>query len=271
MPELPEVEVVRRGLLSFVGQEIRGVEVRETRLRLPVSVADLRKLVGHRVDDVERRGKYLLVTTNRGGGMLVHLGMSGKLLVAVPGEPLDTHDHVRWWLDDLELRFRDPRRFGLVVTTASDSLLEHPLLARLGPEPLGGDLTVDYLFSRTRGSRRPVKNALMDSTFVAGVGNIYASEALWLAGVNPRRRAGRVSRQRWGCIRDAVRQVLSAAIAEGGTTLKDFRGTSGDPGYFQVRLRVYDRAGEDCRRCGAEIRKIVQSGRATYYCVACQT
>ena len=270
MPELPEVEVIRQGLLPFVGEKIKAVEVREARLRRRVSVAGLRRLVGDRIGNVERRAKYLLISTRSGGGLLVHLGMSGQLLVRRPGAPLDNHDHVRWWLDGVELRFRDPRRFGLVVSTSSP-LREHPLLARLGPEPFGPEFAEDYLCDRTRGSRRPVKNALMDSSFVAGVGNIYASEALWLAGVNPRRRAGRISRDRWRGIRDAVREVLRDAIEAGGTTLNDFRDATGNPGYFQVRLSVYDRAGGVCVRCRSQIRKIVQVGRATYYCARCQT
>ena len=274
MPELPEVETIRRGLQPLEGARLMGVEVRETRLRRPVDRGALEELVGRRVGKIGRRAKYLLIRVDGGGGMVVHLGMSGRLFLLDPGEPIATHDHVSWWFDsdgiESELRFQDPRRFGLVVATAAPSIDEHALLAGLGPEPLGEGFSVAHLRAAADGSRRPVKNALMDASFVAGVGNIYASEALWRARVNPKTAAGRISARRWGAIRDAVRDVLGEAIEAGGTTLNDFRGASGDPGYFQVNLLVYDRAGSACSRCAGTIRKIVQAGRATYYCPGCQ-
>lgn len=274
MPELPEVETVRLGLRPLEGAQITGVEVRERRLRHRVDVDALERFVGSRLGTLGRRAKYLLVPTSAGGGMIVHLGMSGRLFMLPPGTPLDTHDHVSWWLQTdfgaQELRFRDPRRFGLVASVDSGPLEAHPLLCRLGPEPMSDELTVDYLFARTRSSRRAAKNALMDSRFVAGIGNIYASEILWEARVNPKVAAGRISRHRWDGIRRATREVLGAAIEAGGTTLRDFRNAGGDPGYFQVQLSVYGREGAGCRRCGCPVRKIVQAGRATYYCAACQ-
>jgi formamidopyrimidine-DNA glycosylase len=170
----------------------------------------------------------------------------------------------------VELRFQDPRRFGLVASRSSGDLTEEVLFRHLGPEPLGESFTPQYAFAATRASRRPVKNALMDARFVVGVGNIYASEALWLAGVNPKTRAGRISLARWTELHRAVRDVLRRALASGGTTLSDFRGASGDPGYFQVELAVYGRVGERCSRCRGTIRRIVQSGRSSYYCPGCQ-
>lgn len=272
MPELPEVEILRRGLeRAVVGQSIDDVEVRETRLRFPVDARRLGSLRQARVESVGRRAKYLLVHLESRTVLLVHLGMTGNLLVCPPGSPLHAHDHVRWWLSGgSELRFRDPRRFGLVVVADADGLESHRLLSHLGVEPLSEDFEVDFLRRRAEGTSRPVKNFLMDARVAVGVGNIYASEALWRARVNPRTAAGRISEERWGRIRDGVRQVLADAIAEGGTTLSDFRDEAGNAGYFQVSLDVYDRAGEPCRRCGGSIRRIVQAGRATFYCTGCQ-
>jgi len=275
MPELPEVETIRRGLHPLQGARLTAVEVRESRLRRRVSAAALQALVGRRVGELGRRAKYLLMPTIGGGGMLLHMGMSGSLLLLLPnGSSPARHDHVSWWFEsrdgNFELRFRDPRRFGLVAARSHGALGAHRLLRRLGPEPLGDGFSAAYLYARTRGSRRPIKTALMDAELVAGIGNIYASEALWRAEVNPKRPAGRISSSRWQKVRDAVRVVLEEAIAAGGTTLSDFRGAAGDPGYFQVRLSVYDRAGTACDRCGATVRKIVQAGRATYYCPGCQ-
>jgi len=274
VPELPEVETIRRGLKPLEAAVLRRVEVREARLRKRVRSAALAKLVGRRVESLDRRAKYLLVCMSGGGGFVVHLGMSGRLFMVPPATPLDEHDHVSWWFDlpggGVELRYRDPRRFGLVASRSRGRLLDHPLFRHLGPEPLGERFSAEYAFSASRGVQRPVKNLLMDARFVVGVGNIYASEALWHAGVNPKSRAGRMSRRRWAELRGAVREVLERAVACGGTTLNDFRSATGDPGYFQVQLGVYGRDGEACARCGAAIRRIVQGGRSTYYCAGCQ-
>jgi len=274
LPELPEVETIRRGLQRLEGAALTDVEVRERRFRRHIDDAALHKLIGRRVEKLRRRAKYVLFAMEGGGGLIVHLGMSGRLFMVPAGAPLQAHDHVSWWFERdgeaVELRFQDPRRFGLVVSRARGDLFTHPLFAALGPEPLGDAFTDDYAFEATRRSRRPVKNTLMDARFVVGVGNIYASEALWRAGINPKTRAGRMSHLRWQRLRGAVVEVLERAIAEGGTTLSDFRGATGDPGYFQVQLCAYGREAQPCSRCGTTIRRIVQSGRSTYYCPGCQ-
>lgn len=274
MPELPEVETIRRGLARLEGATIADLEVRERRFRRRVDEAALRALVGRRIERLGRRAKYLLFRTGNGGGMIVHLGMSGRLFLVPPGTPLAPHDHVSWWLDcdleSVELRLRDPRRFGVILSRGRGDLEAHPALAGLGPEPLAEDFDADYAVARTRRSRRPVKNTLMDAHFVAGVGNIYASEALWRAAVNPKTRSGRIAHRRWDRICGATKEVLARAVEVGGTTLNDFRDTRGDPGYFQIELTVYGREGAACPRCGATVRRIVQAGRATFYCPGCQ-
>ncbi len=209
-----------------------------------------------------------------GGGLIIHLGMSGRLFMLPPGAAVGRHDHVSWWFDaregPVELRFQDQRRFGLVACRGAGRLANDAVFRHLGPEPLGDAFTADYAFEATRGSRRPVKNTLMDARFVVGVGNIYASEALWLAHTNPKTAARRISRSRWEAIHAAVRAVLRRAVDRGGTTLSDFRSADGNPGYFQVHLEVYGRAGDRCSRCGRTVRRIVQSGRSTFYCSGCQ-
>ncbi len=274
MPELPEVETIRRGLERLEGATLRDVEVRERRFRLRIDEVVLRGLLGRRIERPGRRAKYLLFATEGGGGFIVHLGMSGRLFMVPAGAPLQAHDHVSWWFERdgevVELRFRDPRRFGLVVSRLHGDLHSHPLFEALGPEPLGDGFSTAYVFAASRGSRRPVKNTLMDARFVVGVGNIYASEALWRARINPKAQAGRISRTRWSRLHAAVVDVLQHAISEGGTTLRDFRSASGDPGYFRNQLHAYDRDGERCSRCASSIRRIVQAGRSTYYCPGCQ-
>ena len=274
MPELPEVETIRRGLERLEGAALSDVEVRERRFRVGIDDVALRALLGRRIERLGRRAKYLLFATEGGGGFIVHLGMSGRLFMVPAGAPLQPHDHVSWWFERdgeaVELRFRDPRRFGLVVSRPDGDLHSHPLFEALGPEPLGDGFSTAHVFAASRRSRRPVKNTLMDARFVVGVGNIYASEALWRARINPKTQAGRISRTRWSRLRGAVVEVLQHAINAGGTTLRDFRSATGDPGHFQIRLHVYDREGEPCSRCGSLIRRIVQAGRSTYYCLGCQ-
>lgn len=276
MPELPEVEVIRRGLRPrIVGARLSGVRVRETRLRRPVRAGALEALVGRRIQGVDRRGKYLIVGLDGGKGLLIHLGMSGQLLILSEEEEADRHDHLLLSLHgesagEFELRFRDPRRFGLVAPVELERLDRHPALAHLGPEPFDAEFSSDYLLDASRGSKRAVKNALMDARVVAGVGNIYANEALWMARVHPRTPAGGIGRRRWERLRRALRRVLRAAIVGGGTSFSDFRDAAGRPGRFQVRLRVYDREGRPCRRCGGPVRRILQAGRATFYCPRCQ-
>jgi len=269
MPELPEVETTRRGIEPhLLGQTISGATVRQPRLRWPVpDVARL--LTGHRVQAIERRAKYLLIRFDH-GALIIHLGMSGSLriLEGSPG-PLK-HDHV-----DIELesgacmRFNDPRRFGSLHWMTGDPS-SHPLLARLGPEPLGPDFDGDYLWKRARGRRVAIKLFIMNSQVVVGVGNIYVSEALFRAGIRPGTQARRVSRERMRALADAIREVLSEAIEVGGTTLRDYVNPDGTPGYFRQKLYVYERAGELCRRCGTPIRHYVQSQRSTYFCPSCQ-
>ena len=269
MPELPEVETTRRGLRPLVvGQTIRSLAVREPRLRWPIEPSLDRRLRDQTVQDLSRRGKYLLVSTGA-GTLLVHLGMSGNLrFIPERCEPA-RHDHF-----DLEfvsgamLRFNDPRRFGSLHWSASPAA--HWLLKNLGPEPLGAEFSGDYLWRVSRGRRVAVKSLLMNGRIVAGLGNIYANEALFRAGIHPSRPAGRVSRERLQQLVDAVGDVLREAIQAGGTTLQDFVGGDGKPGYFQLELDVYGRAGEPCARCKRPIRVRTIGQRATYYCVSCQ-
>jgi formamidopyrimidine-DNA glycosylase len=274
VPELPEVETIRRGLQRLEGAILSDVEVRERRFRMPIDDAALHRLLGRRLRRLDRRAKYLTLDFEGGGGLIVHLGMSGRLFMVPVDTPLAAHDHVSWWFErdgeTVELRLRDPRRFGLVASVEAGEAGDHPLFDGLGPEPLGDDFSSAYVIGATRGSRRAVKNTLMDAHFVVGVGNIYASEALWTAGINPRIRSGRIAAARWGRLRDAVVEVLQRAVDAGGTTLNDFRSATGDPGYFQIQLAVYAREGQQCHRCGGVIRRIVQTGRSTFYCPSCQ-
>ena len=270
MPELPEVETTRRGLAPLVvGRSIERLDVREPRLRWPVAPGIADALAGRRVSAVGRRAKYLLFETDA-GTLLVHLGMSGGLRFhseAVP--PPGVHDHFDIRFDDGGcLRFHDPRRFGSLHFCPEPD--RHPLLASIGPEPLAADFTADYLAGACRGRRVAIKQLLMNSRVVAGIGNIYANEALYRAGIHPSRAAGRIARPRFGGLVDGVRGVLNDAIERGGTTLRDFAGSDGRPGYFQLDLDVYDRAGEPCRRCGEPIRVTTIGQRSTYYCARCQ-
>lgn len=269
MPELPEVETTRRGIAPhLVGRRIESVLVRERRLRWPVPRELERRAAGQEIRDVGRRAKYLLVTTT-GGTALVHLGMSGCLSIVDRDTPPRAHDHVDIALDSGRLlRFNDPRRFGTLLWTADPG--RHRLLTGLGPEPLSEGFDGDYLHLRARGRRGAIKSFLMNAAIVVGVGNIYASEALHYAGIHPKRRADRVSRARMGALAAAVRQVLEKAIAAGGTTLRDFYGGDGAPGYFRHQLTVYGRAGEPCLRCGEPIRQAVIGQRSSFYCLGCQ-
>lgn len=270
MPELPEVETTRRGIAPFVmNQTIAELTVRQSALRWPIP-ADLPRLVrGQRIDNVGRRGKYLLLRLER-GTLILHLGMSGSLRVCDPRLPPRKHDHFDIVLEPaLALRFHDPRRFGCLLWTDQDPE-QHPLLAGLGVEPLGQAFTGSYLYRATRSRSAAVKLCLMDHRLVVGVGNIYASESLFRAGIDPRRAAHRVSEARYERLVDAVRAVLEQALAAGGTTLRDFVNERGSPGYFKQTLMVYDRAGEPCRVCGASIRRVRTGQRSTFFCSACQ-
>jgi formamidopyrimidine-DNA glycosylase len=270
VPELPEVETTCRGVRgSLVGRTIRAFDLREPRLRWPVDPSLARRLAGRQVLDVRRRAKYLLVDVE-GGTLIAHLGMSGSLRVMPRDAPRLLHDHYDLVLDSGQcLRFNDPRRFGCLLWCEGDPA-QHALLKSLGPEPLGPDFDAAAIAGRARGRKVAVKLFLMDQRIVVGVGNIYASEALFRAGVRPRRAAGRVKPAEWQRIVAAVREVLGAAIRQGGTTLRDYVNADGTPGYFRQKLFVYERAGEPCRRCGTPIRHLVQGQRSTYFCPRCQ-
>lgn len=269
VPELPEVEVTRRGIAPHLaGRLISGVEVREPRLRWPVPQA-VRKLAGRTVRAVRRRGKYLLFDCGD-GHLIVHLGMSGSLRVLPSDTPAQKHDHFDLVLGDRLLRLRDPRRFGAVLWTAEE-VDAHPLLAHLGVEPLSRELAPAGLYFLTRRQRISIKQFLMDARRIVGVGNIYASESLFRAGIHPLTPARRLSLERCTRLSRAIKDTLRSAIRAGGSTLRDFVGADGVAGEFQLRTWVYDREGLPCRRCGTPIRRIVQGARATYYCPRCQT
>ncbi len=270
MPELPEVETVRRGIAPhLVGRRIAAVDVRQARLRLPVDPGLAGALTGRGIDAVGRRGKYLLIGSGP-GALLVHLGMSGSLRLVERGRAPGRHDHVDIQLDDgRALRFNDPRRFGLVVWAPS-APLDHRLLAHLGPEPLEPEWDGHALRAAAARRRTAIKAVLMDARVVVGVGNIYASEALFRAGIHPARAACRISARRYEALAASVKAVLAEAIEQGGTTLRDFVAEDGRPGYFRQSLRVYGRTGRPCGRCGRVIRERRLGGRSTFYCPGCQ-
>ena len=269
MPELPEVETTRRGIAPhLVGRRIDQVIVRQLRLRWPIPKALRDKLPGQRVEAVERRAKYLLVHTQAGSALL-HLGMSGSLRVLAGDVTPGAHDHVDWRLDSGRvLRYTDPRRFGCQLWQARGTT--HELLAGLGPEPLSDAFDGDVLWTRSRGRSAAVKLFLMDQAIVVGVGNIYASEALFAAGIHPGRAAGAISRERYQRLAAAVKQILAHAIDRGGTTLRDFISPDGVPGYFEQELFVYGRTGEPCRVCATPVRASVIGQRSTFHCPRCQ-
>lgn len=270
MPELPEVETTRRGIEPAVrGQRIGRLVIREPRLRWPVP-ADLPKLIeGRCVNGLARRAKYLLFGFDN-GTLLVHLGMSGSLRVLSAATPPLLHDHVDVVLESgLCLRFNDPRRFGSMLWTDGDPSL-HPLLRALGPEPLSDEFNGATLARAAKGRKVAIKQLLMNSQIVVGVGNIYASEALFRAGVRPRRAAGRLKAEEFAAIATAVKDVLREAIRAGGTTLRDYVNADGMPGYFRQKLYVYERTGEPCRLCKTPIRHFIQGQRSTYFCGTCQ-
>ncbi len=269
MPELPEVETTRRGLLPHVaGRTVAHVRLRRADLRWPIPPEISTLLPGQRIAAIRRRAKYLLLDT-AAGSVLLHLGMSGSLRVLPADTPVRAHDHVDLALDSGQvLRFNDPRRFGCLLWQAPGET--HPLLAGLGPEPLEDAFDGDYLFARSRGRSAPVKAFLMDQAVVVGVGNIYATEALFLAGISPLRAAGKVSRARYAALAREVKATLSHAITRGGTTLRDFLSPDGAPGYFEQELRAYGRGGLPCPRCGHPLRQAAIGQRTTAWCAHCQ-
>ena len=270
MPELPEVETSRRGIAPWVeNQQVSAVVVRDRRLRWPIPGSLDKELPGQVIQSLRRRAKYLLFETDAGTAML-HLGMSGSVRIIDTDEPAGKHDHVDIQFDSGKaLRFRDPRRFGSLLWTHKP--FEHDLLRNLGPEPLSADFDGDYLWHKSRGRRVSIKQFIMNGAIVVGVGNIYSSEALFIAGIHPKRRADRISAERMARLADAIKSVLKSAIEAGGTTLRDFHGGDGEPGYFRQKLEVYGRDDEPCRRCERPISAVVLGQRSTFYCKDCQT
>lgn len=269
MPELPEVETTRRGIAPhLIGQRVSRVIVRERRLRWPIPEDLDVRLSGQRIEAVERRAKYLLIKAEA-GTLISHLGMSGNLRLVEAGLPAAKHEHVDIELESgLALRYTDPRRFGALLW--SELPLEHELLVRLGPEPLTELFDGERLFQLSRGKAVAVKPFIMDNAVVVGVGNIYATEALFAAGIDPRRAAGTVSRARYVRLAQEIKRVLAHAIERGGTTLRDFIGGDGQPGYFQQELFAYGRGGEFCKVCGSTLREVKLGQRASVYCPKCQ-
>lgn len=271
MPELPEVETTLRGIEpALTGRRIAAVVVRNPSLRWPVPAA-VGRAHGHVVSGCRRRAKYLLIELgDAGGGLLLHLGMSGSLRICDADDPPRKHDHVDLVIDSGRcLRFNDPRRFGALLWW-DGSPEEHALLRDLGPEPLSEGFSGEHLWRLSRGRKGAVKTFIMDGHVVVGVGNIYASEALFMSGIRPSRPAGRVSAARYGALAAAIRDVLAHAIRRGGTTLRDFVNSEGNPGYFAQELLVYEREGNACFQCGAPIRRKVIGQRSSYYCPRCQ-
>ncbi|MEI6414626.1 MAG: bifunctional DNA-formamidopyrimidine glycosylase/DNA-(apurinic or apyrimidinic site) lyase [Pseudomonadota bacterium] len=269
MPELPEVETIRRGLEPhLVDRLIESVVVRETRLRYPLSLDLPGQLMGQRIERVGRRGKYLQMAW-REGGLLIHLGMSGSLRLSPRDTPPRVHDHLSLTLaNGPVLHFHDPRRFGLVLWSADPG--HHPLLERLGPEPWDAGFNGGYLHQASHNRQRAIKALLLDQTLVAGVGNIYASEALFLAGIHPARSAGDIAKKRYERLVSSIRSVLDQAIIQGGTTLRDFRNEQDRPGYFAQSLKVYGRTGQPCQQCAGVVCEIRIGQRSSFYCPACQ-
>lgn len=269
MPELPEVETTRRGIAPHLeGHVVTDVVVRQPRLRWPVTRGLRSKLVGRELMLVERRAKYLLLRFST-GSLIIHLGMSGSLRILPWDIPPERHDHVDIVFGERCLRLRDPRRFGTVLWHRG-AIERHPLIAALGPEPLSDGFNPGYLAARAKGRRLAIKQLIMDGRVVVGVGNIYANEALYLAGIHPHRAAGRIARARLAGLVAAIKQVLAAAIEQGGTTLRDFQREDGRPGYFAQRLNVYGRGGLPCPGCGRPLKEIRLAQRSTVYCSHCQ-
>ncbi|WP_420589386.1 bifunctional DNA-formamidopyrimidine glycosylase/DNA-(apurinic or apyrimidinic site) lyase [Bacterioplanoides sp.] len=269
MPELPEVETTLRGIEPWLENiTIEQVTVRQPKLRWPVEPS-VQLLEGQKIRKLSRRAKYILVETDVGTAIW-HLGMSGSLRLVEDDEPVAKHDHIDWLLSNGKiLRYHDPRRFGALLWQAPDAT-ESEHLDHLGPEPLSEAFDVDYLFQRSCGKSQAIKQFIMDGKVVVGVGNIYANESLFMAGIRPTCAAGKVSKARYEKLVACIKLVLEQAIAQGGTTLKDFVGGDGKPGYFAQELLVYGRGGESCLHCGSTLKEIRQGQRATVYCPKCQ-
>lgn len=271
MPELPEVETTRRGIEPhLLGNFVREVIVRRRDLRqaIPPSIAEIEKRT---IQAVTRRAKYIIIHFADHHHVIIHLGMSGSLRIADPATEFRTHDHIAFTLSSgKQLRYHDPRRFGIVTHVVADDPLTHPLFAHLGPEPLEEDFQATDLRLSFQSLKRPIKLAIMDNAIVVGVGNIYASESLFHAGIRPTTPACEISLPRLRTLVDCIQNVLRRSIEQGGTTLRDFLRENGEPGYFRQELFVYEREGQPCRRCDTPIKKIIQGQRSTYFCPTCQ-
>jgi len=269
MPELPEVETTLRGIeKSLLDTKIENLIVRDARLRWPVPEDLGERIIGRRVVSLQRRAKYILIDFEH-GSLIWHLGMSGSMRIVDSATELRKHDHIDLLLgSDVVLRYNDPRRFGCLLW--AEDVLIHPLLVSLGPEPLDERFDGAYLYNRARGRKVSIKSFIMDQKIVVGVGNIYASEALFLAGIRPTRKAANISLARYETLAEQIKQVLQRAIAQGGTTLRDFSQADGRPGYFEQQLHVYGREKQPCTQCGKAISNKVIGQRASYYCPACQ-
>ncbi|MGL1957672.1 MAG: bifunctional DNA-formamidopyrimidine glycosylase/DNA-(apurinic or apyrimidinic site) lyase [Colwellia sp.] len=269
MPELPEVEVCRRGIEPHVlNQKVSDVVVRNAKMRWPITPT-ISDICGENIIYIHRRAKYLLLGTSK-GILMLHLGMSGTIRVIDKETPVTKHDHFDLVLENgLALRLNDPRRFGSVLWVTED-INEHPLIKKLGPEPLSPDFTEDCLYQKSRNKTAPIKTFLMNNHVVVGVGNIYANESLFKAGIDPRKPAGKVSKKHYLELTQHIKQTLAHAIAQGGTTLKDFTQADGKPGYFAQELLAYGRGGQPCFICKEKLKEIKQAGRATVFCPQCQ-
>jgi len=270
VPELPEVETSRRGIEPHIlNKKVTDVIIRQKKLRWPITATLKKQLIEQTIQQVERRGKYILLCT-QAGTVILHLGMSGSLRILNKSVSAEKHDHFDIvFSNNKVLRLRDPRRFGAVLWTKSDPL-KHKLLKNLGPEPLSDEFTAEYLFKASRNRKIAIKTFIMNSQMVVGVGNIYANESLFSAGINPKRAANKISLVRYQKLVSAIKNILMKSIEQGGTTLKDFINEDGKPGYFQQTLCVYGRASKPCINCDKPITQITQAQRSTFYCSHCQ-
>ncbi|MEO1888560.1 MAG: bifunctional DNA-formamidopyrimidine glycosylase/DNA-(apurinic or apyrimidinic site) lyase [Cycloclasticus sp.] len=270
MPELPEVETTRRGIAPHIeGKRVTRVIVRQPKLRWPISAEISTLLPGLRINSVKRRAKYLLIDTDK-GTLIIHLGMSGSLRIVNADTAPEKHEHIDIIFSDNNcLRYKDPRRFGCLLWS-SEPIAEHKLIQHLGPEPLSDEFDIDDFLPKAKAKKVPIKSFIMDGHIVVGVGNIYASEALFKAGIHPKRAANNISKQRLNSLVIAIKDILTQAIEQGGTTLKDFVNSDGKPGYFQQTLNVYGRAKQPCTVCKTPIKQITIGQRSTFYCPICQ-
>lgn len=268
MPELPEVETTRMGIQPHIQNKvISGIIIRQSKLRFMIP-DEIHQITHANIQDVKRRGKYLIIETNS-GHIIIHLGMSGSLHIVNSQTPPGKHDHVDILLDHQCLRYKDPRKFGCVLFTTNDPLT-HPLLINIGPEPLTSSFDGRYLYETSKNHKTAIKKFIMDGHIVAGVGNIYANESLFLSGIHPKRAANNISKIRYEILANAVKSILNQAIKMGGTTLKDFLNHNGKPGYFQQYLNIYGKQNQACPKCQQAVKMIKISQRATYYCASCQ-